>query len=186
MPNDKIMSDDYAERFREKTEKFNCFKQNIMNYYKKTSLYDLSGGCHEYGYNIKRDGVEFKEWFDHRNQGIISVSLIGDFNDWSTESHKMTMNPDGTCSLFLPNVNGKCQIEHLSRLQYYVNKQDQNLKIISAWAKYLTPMIPGQESYNEHNIFELFWNPVDQYKWKHPKSKKRSEVNYAFTNFMSE
>jgi len=61
-------------------------------------------GVYSMGTMTKKNGRNRQVQFEYTNKSASSVFLLGDFNDWNQEKHKMKKNDDRICrkTLMLP------------------------------------------------------------------------------------
>lgn len=96
---------------------------------------------------------------------VVLVSLVGDFNDWNTDSHKYEkVNNFGLWKLVLPPVNGHYAIEHNSRYKIsMVLPSQERIFRLDPWARRVTPS-------TESTLYEgRFWNPEEAYQFKNTR-----------------
>ena len=83
-----------------------------------------------YGFVPKEDGISYTEWAP----GVVSASLVGDFNDWDRESHPMVKDQWGKWHLFIP---GRKTIPHGSKVKISMCKSNgERIERIPAWIHY--------------------------------------------------
>ena len=66
-----------------------------------------------YGFHLTRDGWYYREWAP----GADSLSLIGDFNDWNSDSHPLKKLDNGNWEIFIPGIK---TLHHLSKVKVQV------------------------------------------------------------------
>ncbi|RLV89041.1 14-alpha-glucan-branching enzyme [Spathaspora sp. JA1] len=98
---------------------------------------------------------------------VEEVSLVGDFNNWDTETHKLKkVNNFGLWSLTIPPVNGQFAIPHDSRYKIAMKlSSGERIYRLDPWVHRATP--------NEtHTVYEgRFWNPDSEYQFKNNRPK---------------
>jgi 1,4-alpha-glucan branching enzyme len=182
---------EYQDHFNNKAQRYENLKKALLAFYNVRSVNELADGYLTTGYHAVDGGVIFNEWFGFQDQVLknITVSLIGDFNNHDPRSHVLTFDPRTSCHhIFIPNINNKCPIPDMSRLQYMVSgimdgHNYQEIRIISGWAKHITPLIPGAESYNPDNVYELFWNPGTKYQWSEKSNLRQNTDRLSIYEF---
>lgn len=98
---------------------------------------------------------------------VASVSLVGEFNDWNTESHKFSKANDfGLWLLKIAPVNGDYAIAHDSTYKIHmVLPSGDRIYRLDPWVSRATPN-------KETNLYEgRFWNPADEYKFKNSRPR---------------
>nr|CRZ24851.1 Bm5528 [Brugia malayi] len=120
----------------------------------------------EYGVVVMRDNsVRCLEWAP----GAEALSLVGDFNDWNTESHPYKKLEYGKWELIIPaDKDGNCPIKHGSIIKVAVKKNGVFHFKLSPWAHYVTRP-------KETTVYHMpFYNPPESecYRFKHPRPSK--------------
>lgn len=96
---------------------------------------------------------------------VQSVSLVGDFNGWNAESHKLSKANDfGLWTLTIPPINGDYAIAHDSKYKIHmVLPSGEQIYRLDPWVSRATPN-------KETNLYEgRFWNPSEEYKFKYSR-----------------
>ncbi|VDM06929.1 unnamed protein product [Wuchereria bancrofti] len=120
----------------------------------------------EYGVVVIRDNsVRCLEWAP----GAEALSLVGDFNNWNTESHPYKKLEYGKWELIIPaDKDGNCPIKHGSIIKVAVKKNGVFRFKLSPWAHYVTRP-------KETTVYHMpFYNPPESecYRFKHPRPSK--------------
>ncbi|KAK6103238.1 Carbohydrate-binding module 48 (Isoamylase N-terminal domain) family protein [Brugia pahangi] len=120
----------------------------------------------EYGVVVMRDNsVRCLEWAP----GAEALSLVGDFNDWNTESHPYKKLEYGKWELIIPaDKDGNCPIKHGSIIKVAVKKNGVFHFKLSPWAHYVTRP-------KETTVYHMpFYNPPESecYRFKYPRPSK--------------
>ncbi|TVY47288.1 1,4-alpha-glucan-branching enzyme [Lachnellula occidentalis] len=130
-------------------------------------LEKFSRGTEKFGFNLDKDNnITYREWAPNATQAF----LIGDFNDWSRESHPMKKDPFGVFEVIIPAKDGQPAIAHNSKIKIsMITPSGERIERIPAWIKYVTQDLSVSPVYDGR-----FWNPPasEQYKFKHPRPKK--------------
>ncbi len=129
-------------------KKFNGINMGDIELFKKGIHYDIyrKFGAHPEIFN-EQEGVRFAVYAPNAE----SVSVIGDFNDWNSDSNKMiTAGSQGFFETFIPNaVCGQ-------RYKYYIKSKDgKELYKCDPYANY-SELVPG----NASKIAD-----IDNFKW---------------------
>jgi 1,4-alpha-glucan branching enzyme len=94
------------------------------------------------------------------------MSLIGDFNNWNTDSHPYASVGFGKWHLKIPaNIDGACPVRHGSFLKVAVKKNGVYNNKLSPWANYVTV------AKNSIVYHQEFYNPSQRYVLKSPRPK---------------
>ncbi|GME98921.1 unnamed protein product [[Candida] boidinii] len=110
------------------------------------------------------NSIEYKEYAPN----AISACLIGEFNDWTHDKHKMTKDDFGFFHIIIPPLsNGKPAIEHNSRLKIYLTLP--NGEKIARLPPYILRATQPPDWYDNSNYEARFWNPPEQYTFKNPR-----------------
>lgn len=96
---------------------------------------------------------------------VTSVSLVGEFNCWNPDSHKLTkVNAFGLWLLKIPPMNGDYAIAHDSVYKFHmVLTSGEYIYRLDPWVTRATPN-------KDTNLYEgRFWNPQHEYNYKYPR-----------------
>ncbi|EPQ26723.1 uncharacterized protein PFL1_05702 [Pseudozyma flocculosa PF-1] len=119
----------------------------------------------------KTQAVTYTEWAPN----AVEAALIGDFNSWDRNSHKLAKDSFGKWSITIPPASpGKCAIPHDSKIKISMVLPDgERIERLPAWIKRVTQDLDVSPVYDAR-----FWNPPqDQvYKFKHPKPPKPANL----------
>ncbi|KIM23725.1 glycoside hydrolase family 13 protein [Serendipita vermifera MAFF 305830] len=131
-------------------------------------LEKFSRGYERFGLNVgPNNEITYREWAPN----AIKASLIGDFNDWSRDSHPMTKNNFGVWEIVIPpGSNGQAAIPHDSKIKIsMVIPSGERIERLPAWITRVTQDLSVSPIYDAR-----FWNPpeAERYKWKHPRPTK--------------
>eukprot|EP01132_Coremiostelium_polycephalum_P001427 gene1427-1801_t len=163
----KIISDDpwlepYANAIRGRHSHFKYLLSQFDE--KEGGILKFSQGYNFFGFNLTpQNDLTYREWLPSAQ----AVFLVGEFNDWNKTSHPLERDEYGRWHIFLPNVNGQCQIPHKSKLKIYVKLANGNWDYrIPAWIKRV-------EQTEKNPVFDgVFWNPPQSYSFKHKAPKR--------------
>ncbi|KAK0539021.1 alpha-1,4-glucan branching enzyme [Tilletia horrida] len=133
----------------------------------------FSRGYERYGLIVdpSSNAVTYREWAP----GVQSAALVGDFNQWSRESHAMTKDKFGVWTITVPPAaDGSCVIPHESKLKIsMVTPSGERIERLPAWIKYVTQDLSVSPVYDAR-----FWNPpaAQKYTFKHPRPPKPTDL----------
>ncbi|KAK0526512.1 alpha-1,4-glucan branching enzyme [Tilletia horrida] len=133
----------------------------------------FSRGYERYGLIVdpSSNAVTYREWAP----GVQSAALVGDFNQWSRESHAMTKDKFGVWTITVPPAaDGSCAIPHESKLKIsMVTPSGERIERLPAWIKYVTQDLSVSPVYDAR-----FWNPpaAQKYTFKHPRPPKPTDL----------
>lgn len=103
-----------------------------------------------YGFHCIENGWVYREWAPNAQE----IFLIGDFNDWNDQSHKMTKLENGNWEL---KVEG--EIPHLSKVRLKIKANDCTFERIPLYCKRVLQN-------NESKGFDgIIWSPPEDFKW---------------------
>ena len=114
------------------------------------SLTSFANGHLYYGFHPTEDGWVYREWAPNAQE----ISLIGDFNDWNEESHKMKKLPNGNWELI---VKGK--LPHQSRVRLKLKANNTTYDRIPLYCKRI---IQHPQSKNFDGVI---WYPPEKFEW---------------------
>lgn len=131
----------------------------------ETSLSSFAEGYLHYGliadWNTKQ--ITVTEYIPD----VSLVSLVGDFNNWDINAAKLTrVNEYSVWKLTLDPINGDFAIPHNCRYKIaMVLGSGEVIYRVCPWSRWVTP------SENKLIYESRFWNPKDNYEFKHGKPK---------------
>lgn len=130
-------------------------------------LLKFAEGYKYYGFQINHDTGEtvYREWAPN----AIEASLIGDFNNWDRNSHKMTVNAFGVWSITVPPTHdGQVAIPHGSKVKIsLVIPGGERIERLPAWITRVTQDLKVSPVYDA-----IFWNPPQPYQWQNSSPPK--------------
>jgi 1,4-alpha-glucan branching enzyme len=152
----------YADRLRGRYAYYRKAKAKIDEH--GGLLGAISQGHHYFGFNRGEQngapGVWYREWAPAAYQ----LSLIGDFNGWDRNAHRMTRDPFGTWSIFLPDAEYASRLVHGSKIKVHVHSEIGHHDRIPAYIRRVV-----QEP--DHSFTGVFWMPPQAYAFKHPRPR---------------
>ncbi|GEQ70271.1 hypothetical protein JCM33374_g3947 [Metschnikowia sp. JCM 33374] len=130
------------------------------------SLLSFASSYEKYGIHANRTT---KEIIVHEYiPNVTSVSLVGDFNDWNTESHVFErVNDFDLWKLVIPpKSSGDFAVDHDSRYKIsMVLPSGERIYRLDPWGARATPA-------KENSLYEgRFWNPPQTYIFKHTRPR---------------
>jgi len=132
---------------------------------------DFTQGYKYYGFNIlDNNTIVYREWAPN----AVTASLVGDFNNWDVNAHKMTRNEFGVFELIIPPLsNGEPAIPHKSKIKISMTLPHTNERIyrLPAWIKYVTQDLSVSPVYDG-----VFWNPEHKYVFKNKRPKRPESI----------
>ena len=154
---------DIVSRWR----KFSSILKNIETH--EGGLTSFAEGYKHMGIVQRNDGtIDVCEWVPN----AVSVSVAGEFNNWSTESHVCKPDAFNKFSLSIPPVHGKPAIPHGSKVKLVLKTRDgQTLWRLSPWAKYVVQIEKEDMAYQC-----IHWAPPQPYQWRHERPGRPSNV----------
>ena len=114
------------------------------------SLTSFANGHLYYGFHPTEDGWVYREWAPNAQE----ISLIGDFNDWNEESHKMKKLPNGNWELIV-----KGNLPHQSRVRLKLKANNTTYDRIPLYCKRI---IQHPQSKNFDGVI---WYPPEKFEW---------------------
>ncbi len=125
-----------------------------------------------------QNGYVFRVWAPN----ALSVWVVGDFNDWNTQSHQMHKMIDGqTYELFIPNL------KQFDTYKYCIKTQDGRL-IFKADPYAFHTETPGEDSSNASKLYELSgysWSDKEYLDKQKNTNIYASPVNIYEVNLLS-
>ena len=136
-------------------------------------LAKFSQSYHSMGFQVDpaTQAVTYIEWAP----GAVEAALIGDFNNWDRQAHKMTKDNFGKWHITIPPIApGKCAIPHDSKIKIsMVTASGERIERLSPWIKRVTQDLSVSPVYDAR-----FWNPPknEVYRMKHPRPPKPENI----------
>lgn len=124
----------------------------------------FSNGYLFFGFHPTENGWAYREWAPNAQE----ISLIGDFNDWNDQSHKLKKLENGCWELL---VDG--EIPHGSRVKLKLKANDRTYDRIPLYCK----RVIQEEDTRQFN--GIIWNPPAAYEW-HDKGFVPKEPLYIY------
>ena len=149
----------YASQLTKRVKHFERVKAQI----EKTGgiLGEISQGHHYFGFNRGendgQEGVWYREWAP----GAHSLSLIGDFNDWTRDANPMTVDEWGIWHIFLPDEIYEARFIHSGRVKVHVVSDYGAMDRIPA---YIQRVIQEGDT----DFAGQYWTPESSYQWMNP------------------
>ncbi|VBB83794.1 Putative Glycoside Hydrolase Family 13 [Podospora comata] len=173
IPNDGtgvVALDPYLEPFKPALKRRFDKAQEWIKKIEKTEggLDKFSKGADTFGIHQNDDGsIYYKEWAPNAKQ----AAVIGEFNNWDRNAHRMTRNDFGVFEITIPPTSdGKAAIPHNSKIKISLELPDgQWIDRLPAWIKYVTQDLSVSPAYDAR-----FWNPPasERYSFKHQRPKR--------------
>ncbi|PWN21992.1 glycoside hydrolase [Microstroma glucosiphilum] len=161
----------FAPALRERYAVYKKWLDNINS--TEGGLLKFSQGYKNMGFQVDEasQDVVYREWAP----GVVDACLMGDFNGWNRESHRMTKDQYGVWSLVLKgNPSGQCAIPHDSKVKIsMVMPSGERIERLPAWINRVTQDLSVSPVYDA-----IFWNPskAQRYIPKNPKPKQPADL----------
>ncbi|KAK3487028.1 alpha-glucan branching enzyme [Neurospora crassa] len=162
--------DPWLEPFKDTLKSRYSKAQSWIDTINKTEggLEKFSRGTEIFGFNVDKDNtIKYREWAPNAKQ----ASLIGEFNNWDRNAHRMKKNEYGVFEITIPpTANGQPAIPHNSKIKITLELPDgQWVDRLPAWIKYVTQDLSVSPAYEAR-----FWNPPqsERYTFKHKRPSK--------------
>ena len=145
---------------------FEHYLQNRLSWYKMhcryiddncNSLGYFSSAHHYFGFNYDQEKKGW--WFREYAPAAHSVSLIGDFNQWSGDANPLTRLETGTWEIFLDDETYGERLVAFSRVKLRITSSNGTLDRIPA---FIQMAVQDTETYDYSGVFV----PKNNYKWK--------------------
>lgn len=168
-----IELDGYLEPFRGALKSRFAKAQHWLDTIERTEggLDKFSKGYEKFGFTFADNGdITYREWAPNAQQ----ANLIGEFNNWSRDSHPLTRNDFGVWEIVLPAKDGVPAISHNTKLKIsFVIPGGERIERIPAWITRVTQDLNVSPVYDA-----VLWNPPknERYVMKHPRPPKPESV----------
>ncbi|OLL22192.1 1,4-alpha-glucan-branching enzyme [Neolecta irregularis DAH-3] len=125
----------------------------------------FSKGYEIMGLNVDKSGnIIYREWAPNATR----ASLIGEFNNWDSNSHPMEKNEYGVWELVLPTKDGQSVIPHNTKIKIsLVFPSGERADRLPAWISRVTQDLSVSTLYDA-----VFWNPELPYEFKNKAPAK--------------
>lgn len=130
-------------------DKLHQVKQSHKSLEQFASEHDALG----LNYDPTKKGYWYREWAPAAK----GLSLLGDFNNWDKESHRLDKKENGLWEIFIGG--SKNVIEHESLLKVHVRTNDGSFDRIPA---YIKRAVQDPETYD---FAGQHWNPSSKFEW---------------------
>ncbi|MEP4079355.1 alpha-amylase family glycosyl hydrolase [Haloferula sp.] len=154
----KLVQDDpwltpYADHIRGRQQRLTETIQSIRS---------MTGGLKAYSYGYRFTGVHLqadghwmvREWLP----GAQAVSLVGDFNDWNRDSHRLARGERGIWQLQLPGG----ALKHGEKVKLHIKGADGSER--DRIPACILRTVQDPES---HDFSGQIWQPEEEYQWNH-------------------
>ncbi|KAI9360401.1 family 13 glycoside hydrolase [Zopfochytrium polystomum] len=130
---------------------------------------NFTKGYRRFGFNVSDAGITYREWAP----AVKEAFLVGDFNDWSRDSHPMVKNDFGVWEIFLPNLpSGELAIPHDSKIKIsMITPTGERIERIPAYIRRATQDLSISPTYEG-----VFWHPPESYTFVHPSPPRPKTV----------
>lgn len=116
------------------------------------SLKEFANGHLYYGFHKQKNGWIYREWAPNAD----SVTLVGDFNNWDYQSHKLKKLANGNWEIFIKDKNS---LEHKSNVKIQISANGHTFDRIPLYMKRVV-----QDPVT--NIFcGQIWQPDNDFVW---------------------
>ena len=154
----------YTAQLRERFAHYQRFKTEI----EKTGglLGEISQGYRYFGFNRGERTGETGVWYREWAPGAETLSLTGDFNDWSREANPMSVDDWGVWHLFLPDKHYADRFTHGSRVKVHVVSRDEvtsPLRGLDRIPAYIQRVVQEADA----DFTGQYWAPPNPYQWQH-------------------
>ena len=148
----------YAAQLRERFAHYQRFKSEI----EKTGglLGEISQGHQYFGFNRGEQDGEIGVWYREWAPGAEALALTGDFNGWSRDANRMSVDDWGVWHLFFPDKDYADRLTHGSGVKVHVVSKSGGLDRIPAYIQRVV-----QEG--DADFTGQYWAPPHPYHWQH-------------------
>lgn len=161
----------FSDALRERYSFYSSWLSKIAS--TEGGLEDFSRSYLKMGFQIdpKSQSVSYTEWAPN----AVEASLIGDFNNWSRDSHKMNKDDFGKWHVTIPPIKpGQCAIPHDSKVKIsMVLPSGERIERLPTWILRVTQDLKVSPVYDAR-----FWNPPanQRYRIKHKAPPKPTNI----------
>ncbi|MGH7244092.1 MAG: alpha-amylase family glycosyl hydrolase [Phycisphaerales bacterium] len=125
------------------------------------SIGEFASGHRFLGFNRGTDGGQPGIWYREWAPAAKRVSLVGDFNQWSTDANQLTRDEFGTWSVFLPDREYAAKLLHDGKVKVRIETEKGTSDRLPAYIQRVTFDADGR------NATGRVWLPPE-FKWRHP------------------
>lgn len=147
--------DPYVHDVSERFERYENARREIEQ--AEGSLLNFAKGHYYYGINFdnEKNGWSYREWAP----AAYSLHLMGDFNGWNRNSHKLERNNSGDWEIFLPYKEYKDSFVHGSKVKVRIEAANGSNDRIPA---YIKKVIQDTATYD---FAGQLWFPEKPFDW---------------------
>ena len=147
--------DPYVHEVHERFERYKRAHKEIED--AEGSLLNFAKGHYYYGINFNTDknGWTYREWAPHAHH----LFLMGDFNEWDRNTHKLERNNKGDWEIFLPYAEYKNSFVHGSKVKVNIHAGNGSTDRIPA---YIRSVIQDPITYD---FSGQLWFPEKPFEW---------------------
>lgn len=156
-----IDGDPWLTPFAQELSKRRVFADEWLKKFEETEggILNIADSYKSFGFQVREDGIHYKEWAPN----AVKASLVGDFNNWDTESHELKKDEFGNFSGIFPLGS----IEHDSKVKIVLTlPSGERVYRLPAWITRATA--PPKET-KAVSYEARFWNPAEPYKFKNER-----------------
>ena len=134
-----------------RVERYTFCKKKLLGNHQ--SFESFASGDLFYGFHLIRDGWVYREWAPEAD----ALYLIGDFNNWDTQTHPLQKKENGNWEIFLPGVE---TLKHMSRVKVRVVAKNVSRDRIPLYIKRTI------QNPITHDFIGQIWQPDHDFKWQ--------------------
>lgn len=150
-----------ADAVTQRHERFQNRLEYINNNYGSLKTFSMADQLFGFNYDKVRKGWWYREWAPAAEQ----LCLMGDFNEWSRNTHPMVNNGRGIWELFLDDKAYRERLRHGSFLKVLVRTAKGEQERIPVYIKRVV------QDENTKDFTGQFWNPEKQFRFQNPIPK---------------
>jgi 1,4-alpha-glucan branching enzyme len=140
----------FAEHIKFRIDKYTATKKTLLGNMRKFKSF---ANAHlYYGFHLSREGWYYREWAPEAEE----LNLIGEFNNWDTQSHPLKKMENGNWEIFIP---GTKSLQHLSKVKVRVKAK--------GIARDRLPLYihKAEQDPATHNFYGQIWRPSNAFLW---------------------
>ncbi|MEQ8415009.1 MAG: alpha amylase C-terminal domain-containing protein [Imperialibacter sp.] len=149
----------YAEEVSNRIERFNAAMSDIK---KASGSLDQFASAYEYfglTYDDKANGWWYREWAPAAH----ALSVVGDFNGWDREAHKLKKNKEGIWEIFIAEEKKGEKFQDGTKFKVHVKSEVGEMDRIPAYATYVV------QDPTTYDFSACVYKPAKKFKWSDAK-----------------
>lgn len=140
----------YRQDIEHRIDRYRSVRQTLLG--KKQGFSDFANGHKFFGFHRTEEGWYYREWAPSAE----SLALIGDFNGWDRDSHRLAKKPGGVWEIF---IEGRDTLKHGSMVKVHVVHGGSGRDRIPLYIKRVV------QNKLTNDFCGQVWEPEEKFRW---------------------